>query len=112
MAKVTMTFEDMEEGVVLSIDSDPSLPKDLSEDTDGLTDAQKMALSMTMMFDKMFNEDDEPEQKVCPFSHQAEAEKPKKKSCCGTKGGCKVKFAKKEEHHKKEDNCSKQKSSD
>lgn len=105
MAKVTMTFEDMEEGVVLSIDSDPSLPENLNEDTDGLTDAQKMALSMTMMFDKMMNEDDEQEQKSCPFSHQAEAEKPKKKSCCGNKGGC-------EEHHKKEDKCSKQKSSD
>jgi hypothetical protein len=105
MAKVTMTFEDMEEGVVLSIDSDPSLPENLNEDTEGLTDAQKMALSMAMMFDKMMNEDDEPEQKSCPFSHQEQAAKPQKKSCCGKKDGC-------EEHHKKEGTCAKQKPSD
>ena len=99
MAKVTMTFEDTEEGVVLL------LPEDLNEDKEDLTAAEKTALIMSLVFDKMFNEDDEPEQKVCPFSHQAEAEKPKKKSCCGKKDGC-------EEHHKKEGTCAKQKPSD
>lgn len=59
MAKVTLTFEDMEDGVSLVVASDPSLPEKISDDGAELTDAQKMAISMAVMFDAQMNETEE-----------------------------------------------------
>jgi hypothetical protein len=65
MAKVTITFEDMEEGVTVAVESDPPLPENIQEEAENLTDAQQMALSMAMMFDNQMQEEHEqqPEKK-------------------------------------------------
>jgi len=73
MAKVTITFEDMNEGVSVEVQSDPPFPEKMEENAMELTDAQQMALSMTMMFDQQMN-DENPTQ---------EQEQPVKNKCCG-----------------------------
>lgn len=49
MAKVTVTFEDIDEGVGVKVESDPAFPGPAAsqEEQDGLTDAQQMGLRMT-----------------------------------------------------------------
>ena len=87
MAKVTITFEDMEEGVSLLVESDPPLPEEIDEDTSNLTDAQQMALSMAMMFD----------QQMKSFEDEISEEK-QSKGRCAKKKGC-------GEQHKKQGEC-------
>jgi hypothetical protein len=83
MAKVTITFEDMEEGVTVAVESDPPLPENIQEEAENLTDAQQMALSMAMMFDNQMQEE---------YEQQPE------KKCCGSNSKC-------DEKHKKEGVC-------
>lgn len=64
MAKVTITFQDMEDGVSLVVESDPPFPEKQGDSMEGLSDAQQMALSMTMMFDQQM-QDAEQEQNSC-----------------------------------------------
>jgi len=49
MAKVTVTFEDIEEGVSVNVESDPPFPGPAAskEEKESLTDAQQMGLRMT-----------------------------------------------------------------
>lgn len=49
MAKVTITFEDIDEGVRVNIESEPGFPGPAAsqEVQDSLTDAQQMGLRMT-----------------------------------------------------------------
>jgi len=49
MAKVTITFEDIDEGVRVNIESEPGFPGPAAsqEEQDSLTDAQQMGLRMT-----------------------------------------------------------------
>lgn len=49
MAKVTVTFEDIDEGVSVKVESDPAFPGPAAsqEEQDSLTDAQQMGLRMT-----------------------------------------------------------------
>jgi len=91
MAKVTITFEDMEEGVSLLVESEPPLPEEIDEDTSNLTDAQQMALSMAMMFD----------QQMKSFEDEISEEK-QSKGCCAKETGC-------GEQHKKQGECPKHK---
>lgn len=70
MAKVTITFEDLNEGVSVEVQSDPPFPEKMEENATDLTDAQQMALSMTMMFDQQMQQD---EVQVEPTKHK----------CCG-----------------------------
>lgn len=94
MAKVTISFEDLEDGVSLTVQSDPPFPEKVENETfspdhvSELTDAQQMALHMTMMFDQEMKNDKE---------HQHAHEHHK---CCG-RGGCgnKEKSASKSEDH-------------
>ena len=57
MAKVTLVFEDIDDGVSLTVESDPSLPENISDEGNELTDAQKMAISMAMIFDQQMKEE-------------------------------------------------------
>ena len=102
MAKVTMVFEDCEEGVSLNIESDPPLPhrKKLSNQDSDLTDAQHMALSVAQMMnqkhgdEKECSEDDrscshgaEVQEDACQRNHNPEGVCPRHKntppeSCC------------------------------
>ena len=71
MAKVTITFEDMEEGVTVAVESDPPLPENIQEEAENLTDAQQMALSMAMMFDNQMQEEYEQQPvKKCTRTHR------------------------------------------
>lgn len=66
MAKVTITFQDMEDGVSLQVESDPPFPEKVNESVEELSDAQQMALSMTMMFDQqMQGTEEEHHQHQC-----------------------------------------------
>lgn len=49
MAKVTITFEDMDDGVQVKIESDPSFPGPAAtpEQQEAMTDAQQMGIRMT-----------------------------------------------------------------
>lgn len=49
MAKVTVTFEDINEGVSVQVESDPPFPGPAAsqEQKDSLTDAQQMGIRMT-----------------------------------------------------------------
>jgi hypothetical protein len=74
MAKVTITFEDMNEGVSVEVQSDPPFPEKTEENAMQLTDAQQMALSMTMMFDQEMQEENQNTQ---------DSEETVKNKCCG-----------------------------
>ena len=81
MAKVTITFEDMDDGVSLTVQSDPPFPEKgenealAAEQVSALSDAQQMALHMTMLFDQQMQ--GEEEQQTAHEHHK----------CCG-RGGC------------------------
>lgn len=51
MAKITVTFEDVEEGVSVKVESDPPFPGPVAsqEELDSLTEAQEMGLRMTQV---------------------------------------------------------------
>jgi hypothetical protein len=86
LAKVTLTFEDCEQGISLTIDSDPPLPhRDnlSSQDTD-LTEAQHAALSMVQMMNQVHGMEEASEEPTVEEVAEA-VQKPKK--CCGG-GGC------------------------
>ena len=74
MAKVTITFQDMEDGVSLQVESDPPFPEKMNENAAELTDAQQMALSMTMMFDQQMqdSEDHHHHKSSCGGKHKKE----------------------------------------
>ena len=73
MAKIIVTFEDVEEGVSVKIESDPPFPgPDASqEEQDSLTDAQDMGLRMTQLLTEeiqsLHNHD--CLDKLCPHDH-------------------------------------------
>jgi hypothetical protein len=61
MAKVTVTFEDVEEGISVKVESDPPFPGPAAtqEEQDNLTDAQHMGLRMTHQLTAELHENDE-----------------------------------------------------
>ena len=61
MAKVTVTFEDVDEGVSVRIESDPAFPGPAATDEqkDALTDAQHMGLQMTELLTQKLSEQHE-----------------------------------------------------
>jgi len=83
MAKVTITFEDKNEGVSVEVQSDPPFPEKMEENAMELTDAQQMALSLTMMFDQQMQEENQNPQDSEENQNQQDSEETVKNQCCG-----------------------------
>lgn len=73
MAKVTITFEDIEEGVSVRIESDPIFPELNAQTFNNLTEAQQMGLRMSRMLSEELAEIEEHENAG--------------KGCCGGEAG-------------------------
>lgn len=61
MAKVTVTFEDLDEGVSVRIESDPIFPELNAQTFNNLTEAQQMGLTMSRMLTEQLAEMEEHE---------------------------------------------------
>jgi hypothetical protein len=81
MAKVTITFMDMEDGVSLVVESEPPFPEKDEKAEVGLTDAQQMALSMTMMFDQQMQDAEQEQTKSCSHNNGCEGKHKKEGTC-------------------------------
>jgi len=80
MAKITVTFEDIEEGVAVKVESEPAFPGPAAsqEEQDALTDAQQMGLRMTKMLTEVVasqqgleHDHDHDHDEHCPHHHHA-----------------------------------------
>ena len=58
MATVTVTFQDVDEGVSVRVESDPAFPGPAAtvEEQNALTDAQQMGLRMTQLLTEELNQ--------------------------------------------------------
>lgn len=90
MAKVTLVFEDCDDGVAVSMTSDPPLPhrEDFSSQDPDLSDAQHMALGVVHHMEKTAQgESESTEQHQCQRNEKPEAKCCRKKeeqteNCC------------------------------
>lgn len=71
MAKITVTFEDFDDGVHVNVHSDTSNVEELFETDKELTDAEAMCLLMTnLLANKMKELDETSEEKACGCPHK------------------------------------------
>lgn len=73
MAKVTVTFEDIEDGVSVKVVSDPAFPGPdaTPEEQDALTDAQHMGMRMTELLTEQADSEHHCHDEHCTHDHHA-----------------------------------------
>jgi len=91
LATITITLTDVEDGVTVKLDSDPSV--NWEELPDDATDAHRMAISMLRLYEHAHDEAEK--------MHEAMQEQ-SKEGCCDSTSGCGAK-------HQKEGACARHK---
>lgn len=87
MAKVTLVFEDCEDGVSVSLTSDPPFPHrdDFSSQDPDLSDAQHMALGVVHHMERKAQEVSEETSQEHQGKHQCQRDQKPEGKCCRKK---------------------------